>query len=199
MVILTPIERETFQVFKGKARAHSCPDLLLGDSSNKYSRQLWYADTRVERDGLLHRCLPYYQRWTHWTSVKHVKKTWRIPLSIGIRITMICCIVYLLRIFKMFYGLMNNPVLHTQNVLLYATSRLGYRLSLCSWEQNRIPNRCAINCVFLRNTTLSYEQTYRTHVVCKLGNKCMSLTFSECLHIQSMCHLTLYTHPAWEF
>jgi hypothetical protein len=21
--------------------------------------------TRVERDGILHRCLPYYQRWTH--------------------------------------------------------------------------------------------------------------------------------------
>jgi hypothetical protein len=37
VVILTPIERETFQVFlKGKAHAHSCPDLPLGDSSNKY-------------------------------------------------------------------------------------------------------------------------------------------------------------------
>ena len=23
------------------------------------------ADTRVERDGLSHRCLPYYQRWIH--------------------------------------------------------------------------------------------------------------------------------------
>ena len=33
----------------------------------------WYADTRVEWDGLSHRCLPYYQRWTHWASVKYVK------------------------------------------------------------------------------------------------------------------------------
>jgi hypothetical protein len=29
-------DRETSQVFKGKARTHSCPDLPLGDSSNKY-------------------------------------------------------------------------------------------------------------------------------------------------------------------
>jgi hypothetical protein len=34
-----------------------------------------------------------------------------LSLSTGVRITMIRCIVYLLRIFKMFYGLMNKPVL----------------------------------------------------------------------------------------
>ena len=50
----------------------------------------WYADTRVERDGLSHKCLPYYQRWTNWASVKYVrKKTWRVSLSIGIRTTTI--------------------------------------------------------------------------------------------------------------
>jgi hypothetical protein len=38
------------------------------------------------------------------------KKTWRLSLSIGIRITMIRCVVYLFRIFKMFHGIMNNPV-----------------------------------------------------------------------------------------
>jgi hypothetical protein len=38
-------------------------------------------------------------------------KTWKVSLSIGVRITMIRCVVYLLRIFKMFHGLMNNPVL----------------------------------------------------------------------------------------
>jgi hypothetical protein len=37
-----------------------------------------------------------------------LKKTWRVSLSIGVRITMIRRIVYLLRIFKMFHGLMNN-------------------------------------------------------------------------------------------
>jgi hypothetical protein len=38
------------------------------------------------------------------------KKTWRVSLSIGVRITTIRFVVYLLRIFKMFHGLMNNPV-----------------------------------------------------------------------------------------
>ena len=49
----------------------------------------WYADTRIERGGLSHRCLPYYQRWTHWASVKCVKKigelfslsAWELPWS----------------------------------------------------------------------------------------------------------------------
>ena len=27
--------------------------------------QIFATDRRVERDGLSHRCLPYYQRWTH--------------------------------------------------------------------------------------------------------------------------------------
>jgi hypothetical protein len=39
------------------------------------------------------------------------KNSWRVSLSIGIRITAIRCVVYLLRIFKMFHGLMNNRVL----------------------------------------------------------------------------------------
>ena len=39
-----------------------------------------------------------------------LKKTWRVSLSIGVRNTMIRWVVYLLRIFKMFHGLMNNPV-----------------------------------------------------------------------------------------
>jgi cyanate permease len=38
------------------------------------------------------------------------KTTWRVSLSIGVRITTIHYVVYLLRIFKMFHGLMNNPV-----------------------------------------------------------------------------------------
>ena len=42
----------------------------------------WYADTRVERDGLSHRCLPYYQRWTNWAPVKYVKKK-RVFLSLS--------------------------------------------------------------------------------------------------------------------
>ena len=40
-----------------------------------YYGRPWYAETRVERDGLSNRRLPYYRRWTNWTSVKCVKKT----------------------------------------------------------------------------------------------------------------------------
>jgi len=63
----------------------------------------------VERDRISYSCLPYYQRLTHWASVKYVKKLGRVSLSIGIRTTMIRWVVYLLKIFKMFYGLMNKP------------------------------------------------------------------------------------------
>ena len=42
----------------------------------------WYADTRVERDGLSHRCLPNYQRWTQWASLKYVNITWRFIFSL---------------------------------------------------------------------------------------------------------------------
>jgi hypothetical protein len=38
-------------------------------------------------------------------------KTWRVSLFIGVRITMIRCVVYFFGIFKMYHGLMNNPVL----------------------------------------------------------------------------------------
>jgi hypothetical protein len=39
-----------------------------------------------------------------------LNKTWKVSLSIGIRITMIRCVVYLLLIFEMVYGVMINPV-----------------------------------------------------------------------------------------
>jgi len=41
-----------------------------------------------------------------------LKKTPTVSLSIDVRITMISGVVYVLRIFKMFHGLMNNPVLY---------------------------------------------------------------------------------------
>jgi hypothetical protein len=47
-----------------------------------------------------------------------LKNTWKVSLSIGVRITMIRCVVYLLLIFKMFHGLMNNSVLTFQSLRL---------------------------------------------------------------------------------
>jgi hypothetical protein len=41
-----------------------------------------------------------------------LKKNGRVSLSIGVRITTIRCVVYLLRIFKRFHGLMNSPSIH---------------------------------------------------------------------------------------
>jgi hypothetical protein len=46
-----------------------------------------------------------------------LKKTWRVSLSIGVRITMIRCVVYSLWVFKMFHGLTNIPVL--SNILIH--------------------------------------------------------------------------------
>jgi len=45
------------------------------------------------------------------------KKTSTVSLSIDVRTTMTSCIVYLLRIFKMFHGLMKNPVLTVRQEL----------------------------------------------------------------------------------
>ena len=47
------------------------------------------------------------------------KKTWRVSLSIGVRPTMIRRVVYLLRIFKMFHGLMNNTVYMCAHMYIY--------------------------------------------------------------------------------
>jgi hypothetical protein len=59
---------------------HTCYHCLLAANQGKYVRELFF------------------------------KKTWKVFLSICVRITMICCVVYLLQIFKMFHGFMNNPV-----------------------------------------------------------------------------------------
>ena len=45
-----------------------------------------------------------------YVHVLFFKKTSTFSLSIDVRTTMISGVVYLLRIFKMFHGLMNNPV-----------------------------------------------------------------------------------------
>jgi len=89
---------------------------LISTFSQPYHRccgsgRPWFTDTGVERDGLSLRCLPYYQMWTYWASVKYVKKNLdSFSLSIGVRTTVIRWVAYLLRIFKMFHGFMNNPV-----------------------------------------------------------------------------------------
>jgi hypothetical protein len=84
MVILTLIERETLQIVFTYFRDAQCVSwgfvndtvfvsplpANLQDLRNRITAAVARvdrdnADTRVERDGLLHKCLPYYQRWTH--------------------------------------------------------------------------------------------------------------------------------------
>jgi hypothetical protein len=92
------IERESLQVFfketlpsfaARKQRYHHCCG----------SGRPWYADTRVEWNGLSYRCPPFNQKWTHWASVKYVKKTWWYYFYFSVIKFGIHCIVYLLRIF----------------------------------------------------------------------------------------------------
>jgi hypothetical protein len=53
-----------------------------------------------------------------------LKNTWRVSISIGVRITMIHCVLYLLQIFKMFHRLKNNPV-YLIAIKLFKSSRVG--------------------------------------------------------------------------
>ena len=63
--------------------------------------------------------LPKVDTWNICEIYK--KKTWRVSLSIGVRTTMVHWVVYLLWIFKIFHGLMNNPVC-LSNVFLTSNS-----------------------------------------------------------------------------
>jgi hypothetical protein len=101
MIILTPIERESLLFFKESPRAE-LP--WYAARKQQYHRccgsgRPWYADTR--------KGLPYNQRWTHWASVKFVKKKkWWDYLYFSVIKFGIRCAVYLLRIFKCFTDLL---------------------------------------------------------------------------------------------
>jgi len=74
---LTPVDSFFWEFVKDIALCLHSP--LISRFSQPYHRccgsgRPCYADTLVERDGLSHRCLPYYWRWKHWASVKYVKK-----------------------------------------------------------------------------------------------------------------------------
>jgi hypothetical protein len=60
-----------------------------------------------------------------------LKETWEVSLSIGVRFTMIRCVVYLLLIFKMFHGLMNNLVYYKLGS--YNTDVLYYKPAFFSF------------------------------------------------------------------
>jgi hypothetical protein len=73
MIILTPTERETVQVFFKESSRAELP--WFAARKHPYHRccdsgRPWYADKRVGWNGLSYRCLLYNQKWTHWASIK---------------------------------------------------------------------------------------------------------------------------------
>ena len=58
-----------------------------------------------------------------------LKKPTTVSVSIDVRITMIRCVVHLLRIFEMFHGIMNNPVYagKTRTILHPYIYQISYR------------------------------------------------------------------------
>jgi len=65
-----------------------------------------------------------------------LKKTSIVSLSIDVRITLISGVVCLLRISKMFHGLMNNPVVYKKYVLGRDTAKVFNNVpfpSCCVW------------------------------------------------------------------
>jgi hypothetical protein len=112
MVILMLIEKETLQVFF--LHISQMLDVsTFGNTADIYVIvHLFHMRQNIMVDG--HAC---YCRLLAANQGNYVrehflkKKTWKVCLSIGIRITMIHCAVYLLLIFKIVHGLMNNPEL----------------------------------------------------------------------------------------
>jgi hypothetical protein len=105
MVILTAIERETLQVF-----FYIISQLLsvsiFCNAANVYAivHLVPHACQHITVDHICYYCLLAANQGNYVHGL-FLKKTLRISLSIGVRITMIRCVVYLLQIFKMFHGL----------------------------------------------------------------------------------------------
>jgi hypothetical protein len=87
---------------------HSCR-LITVDPSHSSGYTVAKTLTFPERH-IWHYCLLAANQGNYVQGFFLEETTWRVSLSIGVRIAMIHCLVYLLRIFKMFYGFMNKPV-----------------------------------------------------------------------------------------
>jgi hypothetical protein len=111
MVILTPIERATLQVFFYIFdRCSMCPPLVIQQTSMRYSISFHRRVSISRSKVILVTTVSYRQIRTPMCASFSFKKTWKGSLSFGVRITMICRVVYFLRIFKLVHGIMNSPV-----------------------------------------------------------------------------------------
>jgi hypothetical protein len=108
MVIITPIERETLQVFLHISQMLNVS--TFGNTADIYAivHLIPHACQHITDDG--HTCYYWLLAEKQGNYVRELFLKNLESFSLGVRITMICCVVYLLLIFKMFHGLMNNPV-----------------------------------------------------------------------------------------
>jgi hypothetical protein len=157
MVFLTPIERETLQFFVRILQMLIVS--TFGNTVEIYAlvHLVPHACRHITVDG--HSCYycPLAANQGNYVRVLFLKKTWRTSLSIGVRITMIHCVVYLLRIFKMFHGLMNNPV--CMYVCMYVRIYLCiyiyiyiYIYSICYTNGNVAYKKLMVRAVLLTTT-----------------------------------------------
>ena len=102
-------------------------------------------------------------------------KKWRISLSIGIRPTVIRWVVCLLRIFKMFHGLMNNPVWFPIAVagrnMVNHWLRLNLILSTCTVGIFYFVSAYRILCSFYKPSFDSFNYNYSFVIAVSLRGK----------------------------
>jgi hypothetical protein len=133
MIIITPIEREIFPHFLCVSQMLNVS--IFGNMADIYSIVQRTRFLRVSK----HRMTAH----VYWRSYLlllfpsgksgQLKKSWRVFLSISVRITIIHCVVYLFRIFKIFHGFMNKLVfyiIHLFSLTIYVYFTLYIYLHL---------------------------------------------------------------------
>jgi hypothetical protein len=110
------------------------------------------------------------------------KNIWREYLSIGVRITLIRCIVYLLRICKLFHDLLNNSVYSFQ------TSRTEYPVLQHIIPKEQKPQ--SYSCNFKRGSNWLNQHSYRS--VCK------NVTLSKQFKYSCRSHTDISCLQAWD-
>jgi hypothetical protein len=119
MVILMPIESEKLSKFFFFLHISQMLNVsTFGNTTEIYARVhlIPHACQHITVNGhTCYYCLLAANQGNYVRKLYLKKKTWKVSFSIGVRITMIRCVVYLLLIFKMVHRHMNNPVYPSQH------------------------------------------------------------------------------------
>jgi hypothetical protein len=136
LVILTPIERETLQVFLHISQMLNVS--TFGNTADIYAivHLVPHACQHITVDG--HTC--YYcllaANQGNYARQLFFKTTWKVSLSIGVRITMISCVIYSLLIFKMVHGLSPLFWTHTDTCKAKQKCKLFPELAITYYSRN---------------------------------------------------------------